>query len=334
MSQFPEDTEYEKIIDYILSFLNISRDSTAVSLEEPITNDSPVRADVVIRDTKATYFVEITKRLSLSALSRVTLQQALMRNESPDKVFFIAANVIPPEFHSLAEKTGIILIQLPHSLTVYQKKTGLSSKGKLTADKSWRVVTRLLKEKTISIRQISIQEGISYGLSHKVMQELVDSHIATKEEYNIRISDISSLLNIIAWERNMKKLKIDEFWLPHDQALTAAREMSHVCDEQGIDLAFNSFTAAGLYTGYALKHDEIHLYIHKDHISFLKDAYTEQTGSVRAILYHPDREIMLHSHVIEGVRVTSPSQTLLDIAGMGYSGITLAKKMVEIFDRL
>lgn len=334
MSQSPEDTEYEKIVDYILSSLSISRDSNAVSLEEPITTDFPVRADIVIRDTKVTYFVEITKRLSLSALSRVTLQQALMEKQSPDNVFIIAANVIPPDFIPLAVKTGIRLFQLPHNLTVYQKKTGSSSKGKLTADKSWRVVTRLLKEKTISIRQISIQEGISYGLSHKVMQELVDSHIATKEGYNIRISDISSLLNIIAWERNMKKLKIDEFWLPHDQGLTAARELSQVCDEQGIDLAGNSFTAAGLYTGYALKHDEIHLYIHKDHITFLKDAYAEQTGSVRAILYQPDRGIMAQSKIIEGVRITSPSQTLLDIAGMGYAGITLAKKMVEIFDRL
>jgi hypothetical protein len=257
-----------------------------------------------------------------------------MRNESSDNVFIIAANVIPPDFLSFAEKTGIRLIQLPHNLMVYQKKTGSSSKGKLTADKSWRVVTRLLKEKTISIRQISIQEGISYGLSHKVMQELVDSHIATKEEYNIRISDISSLLNIVAWERNMKKLKIDEFWLPHDQALTAARELSQVCDEQSIDLAFNSFTAAGLYTGYAIKHDEIHLYLDKKHLSFLKNTYEEICGSIRAVVYIPDRDIMVQSKIIEGVRITSPSQTLLDIAGMGHTGITLAKKMVEIFDRL
>lgn len=334
VSQSPEDNEYEKIIDYILSSLSISRDSTAVSLEEPITTDSPVRADVVIRDTKATYFVEITKRLSLSALSRVTLQQALMRSESPDNVFIIAANVIPSDFHSLAQKTDIKLIQLPHNLTVYQKKTGSSSKGKLTADKSWRVVTRLLKEKSISIRQISIQEGISYGLSHKVIQELLDSHVAIKDEYTIRMADISPLLNIIAWERNMKKLKIDEFWLPHEEVHIAAQELSRVSEEQGIDLAFNSFTAAGLYTGYAIKHDEIHLYIDKKHLSFLKNIYEEICGSIRAVVYNPDRDIMAQSKIIEGVRVTSPSQTLLDISGMGYSGVTLAKKMVEIFDSL
>ena len=109
---------------------------------------------------------------------------------------------------------GIQLIQLPYNLLVHQKNFTPSSKGKITADKSWRVVTRLLKEKATSIRQISVKEGISYGLSHKVIQELLDSHIASKDDYLIRISDISPLLNIIAWERNLKKLKIDEISQP------------------------------------------------------------------------------------------------------------------------
>lgn len=336
VSHTPEDSENEKIIDYILSILEISRESVTISREVPIDNDSPVLADIVIEDTIITYYIEIKKRLSVQALSQITLYQALIRNETPEKkaVFIIAASVIPSEFHTIAEKTGIKLIQLPHPLVVSQKNLSPTSKGKITADKSWRVVTRLLKEKCISIRQISIQEKISYGLAHKVIQELLESHIATKEEYCIRISDISPLLNIIAWERNMKKLQQDEFWLPHDQAHAAAQELSQVGENQGIWLVFNSFTAAGLYTGYAQKHDEVHLYMQSSNLSFLKNTYSGQKGAVRAVVYRPDREIMTNSRIIEGVRVTSPAQTLLDIAGMGYSGITLAKKMVEIFDRL
>lgn len=331
-----DNMESEKIIDFIHHSLGISRGSSTVTLEKRISDEYPVYADIVIKENSINFIIELKKRLSLQAFSQVTFQQALLKNELSDdrNVFVIAANVIPSEYQSLAKKMGIQLIQLPYNLLVHQKNLTSTSKGKLTADKSWRVVSRLLKDKTISIRQISVIEGISYGLSHKVIQELLDSHIASKDGYLIKISDISPLLNIIAWERNMKKLKIDEFWLPHDTAHSAAQELSYVSEKQGINLVFNSFTAAGLYTGYAVKHDELHFYIDKEQLPFFKKQYEEISGSIRAVVYRPDRDVMRNSNKIEGVRITSPSQTLLDIAGMGYSGITLAKSMVELFDKL
>jgi len=69
-------------------------------------------------------------------------------------------------------------------------------------------------------------------------------------------------------------------------------------------------------------------------LTSFKNQYEETSGSIRAVVYRPDRDVMRNSNTIEGVKVTSPGQTLLDIAGMGYSGITLAKNMVEIFDKL
>jgi len=330
------ESESDKIVSYIIHSLNLPQNSVRVSHEVLISPDYPIRIDIMIEENQHRYYVEIKKRLTLQALEQVTLQQALLKNEIPPGMatFIIATPIIPEVFHELAYKTGINLIKLPHNLIVSDKNKISTSKTKLTADKSWRVVTRLLKEKTISIRQIALQEGISYGLSHKVVRELLDSHIATKDEYYIRISDVSSLLNIVAWERSLKKLKIDEFWLPHENAHTAAREITHVSEDQKIPFACNSFTAAGIYTGYAVKHNEVHFYLNKEHLSFFKSNYGEPSGSVKAVVYHPDRDILFQSRIIEGIQVTSPGQTLLDIAGMGYSGINLAKQMVEIFDHL
>ena len=336
MANPDENKKSEKIIDFIHHSLGISHESSIVTLEERISDEYPIHADIIIKYNSINYIIELKKRLSLQAFSQVALLQILLKNELSNNrnVFVIAASVITSEYQSLAEKMGIQLIQLPYNLLVHQKNFTPSSKGKITADKSWRVVTRLLKEKAISIRQISVKEGISYGLSHKVIQELLDSHIASKDGYLIRIADISPLLNIIAWERNLKKLKIDEFWLPHENVHPAAQELSYVSEEQGINLVFNSFTAAGLYTGYAVKHDELHFYLEKEQLDSFKNQYEETSGFIRAVVYRPDRDVMRNSNTIEGVRVTSPGQTLLDIAGMGYSGITLAKSMVEIFDKL
>ncbi len=226
------------------------------------------------------------------------------------------------------------MIQLPHNLTIPRITNQYAPKGKITAEKSWRIICRLLKVKTSSIRQLALKENISYGLAHKVIQELLDSDIAIKNANIIQIKDISPLFNIIAWERNTRKLQVNEFWLPHQDFHSAAQELIEVGMKHGFELVCNSFTAAGLYTGYAMKHDEIHFYIDKEYIPFLQNTYEDKTGRIKAVVYLPDRDVSKSSKNIEGIQVTSPGQTLLDIAGMGYSGINLAKKMVEIFDRL
>ncbi|WP_304022002.1 hypothetical protein [Methanospirillum hungatei] len=323
-------------MDFIVSTLGIQSKDAMISYEEPIITDTPVQSDILIQDPKWTYVIEVKKRVSIESFSYTALQKALIEKETSKKNyrFIIAATVIPQEIQLLAEKINVELVQLPHNLTIPQITDQYATKGKITAEKSWRVICRLLKEKRTSIRQLAVKEHVSYGLAHKVIQELLDSDIAIKNVNLIQIQDISPLFNVIAWERNTRKLQISEFWPPHQDFHSAAQELSDVGMKHGFELVCNSFTAAGLYTGYAMKHDEIHFYIDKEYIPFLLNTYTDKTGRIKAIVYLPDRDVSKSSKLIEGIRVTSPGQTLLDIAGMGYSGINLAKKMVEIFDRL
>lgn len=336
MSSLSARVDNEKIVDFIVSALGIQSKDAMITYEEPIITDTPVRTDILIQDPKWTYVIEVKKRVSLESFSYTALQKTLLEKEPSKKNyrFIIAATVIPEEIQSLAEKINVELIQLPHNLGTSRIPNQYSPKGRITAEKSWRIVCRLLRDKSSSIRQIALKVNVSYGLAHKVIQELLDSDIAIKNENLIQIEDISPLFNIIAWERNLRKLQVNEFWLSHQDSYSVARELSDVSMKHGFELVCNSFTAAGLYTGYAVKHDEIHLYIDKEYIPFLQETYADKTGRIKAIVYLPDREVSKSSRTIEGIRVTSPGQTLLDITGMGYSGINLAKKLVEIFDRL
>lgn len=55
---------------------------------------------------------------------------------------------------------------------------------------------------------------------------------------------------------------------------------------------------------------------------------------IKARIYTPDRELFHNTRDIERVQLVSPAQTLLDLAGLGYSGRDITKAMVEKYASL
>ena len=206
---------------------------------------------------------------------------------------------------------------------------------KITSDKSWRVISRLLKEKTTSIRQLALMEKVSYGWAHATIQSLINQGIVIKKENYVSISDINKLLNGVAWERPFENLRVGEINLDYDSATRAATDISFILKNQNMKFAFTSYTAGGLYTGYAVRYDTIYLYLEKNEIDLFKETFkTEAKTGIKARIYAPDRDVFSDKMEIESIIVTSPAQTLLDLAGLGYSGLDITKAMVENYARI
>ncbi|MBU3965799.1 MAG: hypothetical protein KKG76_00245 [Euryarchaeota archaeon] len=70
-------------------------------------------------------------------------------------------------------------------------------------------------------------------------------------------------------------------------------------------------------------------------MDFFKNTFrvTEKQG-IKARIYVPDRDVFGDARDKEGIRIVSPSQTLLDLAGLGYSGRDITKAMVEKYATL
>lgn len=51
-------------------------------------------------------------------------------------------------------------------------------------------------------------------------------------------------------------------------------------------------------------------------------------------VYSPDRDVFNGAKELESVTVVSPAQALLDLAGLGYSGMDMTKAMVEAYANL
>ncbi len=149
------------------------------------------------------------------------------------------------------------------------------------------------------------------------------------------ISDTNKLLNGVAWERPFENLRAEEINIEYDSAIHAANDISRALKRQESKFAFASYTAAGLYTGYAVRHDAIYLYLDKTEFGLFKDLFeTRKTIGIKAGIYTPDRDVFSDKKEIESITVTSPAQTLLDLAGLGYSGLDITKAMVDNYARI
>ncbi|MCX9085680.1 MAG: hypothetical protein OIN87_12875 [Candidatus Methanoperedens sp.] len=328
-----------ELFEILRAKLNLSYG--AVVKEEQVLKDAstPIRVDMVIEDGNNRYFVEVKSRANIDTIAQLVLIKELLRNENQDisSVFFvIAGNIFTPEVERIANQTNIILVTIPRNIEHQAQKYDHSAgKVKITSEKSWKVISRLLAEKTTSIRQLSILEKVSYGWAHATIKSLISQGVVTRKENYVSISDTSKLINGVAWERPFENLYADEINIEYQDAFTAASELSHILKNNGIKFAFTSYTAAGLYTGYAIRHDTVYLYIDKKEIDFFKNTFraTEQQG-IKARIYTPDRDVFADTREKEGIRIVSPSQTLLDLAGLGYSGRDITKAMVDKYASL
>jgi len=136
--------------------------------------------------------------------------------------------VIPPREEVIAKKVDISFVLLPHTIrsSTSIDTNGIANKNiKITSDKSWKVVARLLKEQTTSIRQLALKEHVSYGWAHATIQSLINQGIVIRKEKYVCISDINKLLNGVAWERPFENLRAEEINIEYDSAISAANDI-------------------------------------------------------------------------------------------------------------
>jgi hypothetical protein len=337
-----ESKELEKSLDYIKDYLKISSDSTDRNIEtlyEYHSLDLPLRPDAVLEENDSIYLIQIKSKATIDTVARMNLlRDLLMQNENTRKNIHlvIAAKSFSEREKGIMNQLNIVMIKLPWSFKPNSDKQFESKTQRITSDKSWKIVSRLLKEKNTSIRQLSIQEGVSYGWAHKTIQTLIQQNIV-KQDYNyVSISNVDKLLNGIAWERPLINLKNCEITIPFDDSMHAAREITEAFAMQdNIPVGFTAYTAATLYSGYGVRSDSVYLYLKDEHVDYFQEIFeSPSTNGIKAMIYRPDRDVFQETLEKEGIRIVSASQTLLDLAGMGYSAMDITKAMVSMYDKI
>lgn len=336
----PENEQlYESVKEVLWQKLDLSKNARLKP--EFLIKDGVIllKPDLAIEDGTDRYIIEVKKKLSIVSVSMINLYKDLIskRSDKHRYHYIIICKVSAPLEEAVAKAAGIYVLLLPPGAKMPDVDAAKPSAGiKLTSKKSWAIISSLLKEKMSSIRQISLKEHISYGWAHKTVSALLSQGIAARKDDLIVISDVNKLLNGIAWERPFENLFVREIKLRGKSAFDTARYISHVTKSDNIDCSFTSYTAAGLYTGYSVRGDTAYAYVKDQDIDRLIDLLSEDItdDGVTVRLYAPDRDVFKDSQELEEVKVVSPGQTLLDIAGQGYSSKDVTKMMVDKYAAL
>ena len=329
-----------ELIELLRTELGFSSNAS-IRQESALGDKYPIQFDLVIEDDNKIYVVELKRVVRFESLSQMGFLKLLLSArdvETGNIQLVIAGKRITPEALEAAKKIGIRFIKLPANIGLEEArdKPGIAAL-KLTAPKSWQVISSLLKIEEASIRQLSIKSGVSYGWTHATIKALGSKGIVSDAGGYVKVADINKLLNGIAWERPFERLFSQEIHISANSPLGLAQEISSVCNDQQMPCAFTSFTAGEIYTGYSARHDTAYLYLEKVSIAQIAAMFDlPAAGGIAVRIYTPDRDVFKDRRILsaDGVWLVSPAQALLDCAGLGYSGRDITQKLVEIYGQL
>ncbi len=282
------------------------------------------QADLVARAGDVFIVAEVGDRLTIEDVARAFMYSHLIEREDllPGRVeYVLVAKVVPDGVRELAPRVGVTVLRVPGDLQLPRSKPKVGIQvSKLSNEKSWEVVSCMLRTGPASVRVISMEAGVSYGWTHATVSRLQQMGVAVRTPDGVALKDVERLLNGLAWERPLKSL-----WFENDQRIAgpdvmqAGRTMSGYLSDNDIAHAFTGPTAGGLYTGYAHRFDRLYIYLdHEDPLLAL-GPLEDPHGTVSVTVLRSDRDVYGSTEVMDGLRLASEAQTLLDLAGMGAS---------------
>jgi hypothetical protein len=321
-----EDANESLIKELLKADLHLSGKARFESRMPPGADSHGIRTDHIIRDGDDLYLVEVQNLASENSIAKLALLKQLLRDDTANINYVLAAKNIPKTIWNLAGRLHVAVVQLPLNIPV----NIIDDEGRITTQNAWKVVTAILSNELTSIKGISRRAGISYGWAHRITNRLISRGIAEKLNDQVRMANLEKLLEAAALERPMAAMSMGAVRTGYSTSQDAASGLSNLLDKSKIGFAFTGFTAASIYTGSAIRHDAVYLYLkNEENLLLLKSDEVRSLRGIKAYLYKPDRDVTRESQRIGDVRVVSKEQALLDMAGFGRSGGVLAMEMAR-----
>lgn len=294
------------------------------------------RADLILVSDNTSYIVEVKQRLTTDDVARALLVKRMLEMKDSDyrnPELVLIAKIVPKKVLSVADEVGIHVIRLESDIQLpFSTSARPSRVSKVSHWKSWKVTTDLIRSGSTSMRQLSISSGVSYGWTHATVRHLVEMGVATRNDEGVSITDMERLLDGVAWERPLSNLLVRKVQMVGDDHMETARSIEDAMGDWKLEHAFTGFTSGGIYTGYGQRFDRIFMYLDTEAVDEVEMSLSDGTGGIELMLYASDRNVWKEKRMVEGITLVSPSQTLLDLIGLGYGARTMAREMWKYYE--
>ena len=327
------DLKREDLFRFLQEKLNLSNKAQLSMLSARSIKDNYSIADANITDGVRRIHLIFKYRATLNDLSKMNLLKSLTSLDKNDDFldeYVILSTRTDPQITEYSQRLAILTIGIPSEILPREYYRQNVKTVKMSLSRSFHVIYKFLQLSPSTISEVSDQSGVSYGWTHAVINRLIEIGIAERRTGYYSIKNVNALLDLLAYERPIRSLVYRELMVNSVDAMHLANEISRFAEVESIDLAFTGITSSSMYDKFNIRRDSAYLYVRREDIGhFLELIGKEKKGNVKLTVLLPDRDIFSNTSVLNGIRVVSAEQTLLDLASMGIQAREVAVRMVD-----
>lgn len=321
----------QKILHVLSKKIRISPNAR-VSSEQFVQIDNVMyEFDAIVENGKELIYVEIKNRLTNEGLSKFNLYKDVITKQSKEKTkFAMVVRKVGAQAETLAKVLGIILIEAPRSFFGEDFQVSRATRVRLSTTKSFNVIFKMIENGPSTIQELSEISATSYGWTQAVVRRLIDLRVAERKYGLYSLSNLDKLFDAVAYERPIGSLVSKEYWAGPENIMELARDFTLHGELGNIEVALMGPTALLAYDPYQVRSDEMYLYIDSSKVTAVKDEFSlDNNGTVKIVIFLPDRNVFANSQKVNGIRVTSKEQTLLDLISFGLLYRDSCRRMVD-----
>ncbi|MHB1709299.1 MAG: hypothetical protein ACYCT2_07490 [Thermoplasmataceae archaeon] len=297
--------------------------------------------DLVMEDQNSIFFIELQRKLSQDTIAKFFEAKEWI-TKSPkshkERIFLIAAQDTDQISEKMAALLDIKVERIPISRYDIDVRVQMEPiKIKITANKAWKVVIALLRYQPTSIYNIMKKSEVSYGEAHRVVSYLRNRDLLTQKGNFVSVSDLRPILNAVFWERPLKSLMVEHYYIKNNIPGDIPRLISELLRRNDIDHAFTGIAAYERYFGGIRNESSYGLYVDTSNQSFrglIREIISMNESGIHLLVYKPDRDVFMNSKSVENTQLVDTGQLLLDLCGGDKIELQLATEMVKHIDKI
>jgi len=317
--------KYQPVNAKFQSVIDVLKKAHPDSSIETLSNDFD-SYDLILEHDRAVYIIgiKLTRATRQTVFKLILYGKAVAQRYSDRKVYLkLYAPSMAPDAKAYFLKAGGSFQKLGSA-----RRGAAANPVKITSPGSWKVVCYFLKNDGSTTNQASVKAGVSYPWTRSVVKKLVELGALDDKGRKVRVVDLDALFKAVAWERPINGIKSLQFRGAYADEREALNELYSNVEGIVPKSACTLFTAADLYLEGAASGGCIQLYADENAAQVIKSLMGEGEG-VSFQIYNPDRDLEDDIYEIDGLRVVSMEQAILDLAGLGSAGADSAKILVE-----
>jgi DNA-binding Lrp family transcriptional regulator len=201
---------------------------------------------------------------------------------------------------------------------------------KLTAPVSYSIVKYILENPDTSQIDIARNLHVSKAMVSYVSRDLADRGVLSQYgKARMKLRDPLKLLEAIAFERPLLRLKVDDFRTEYSDIKTVEETIGRAATKSVTNYAFTCYSALSKYLKYYLTYPTVHVY--SDNPNELRRYTEDGRGDVNLVLLKPDLKTILQSAIDkQGLKTVTRIQTVIDLFCLGGAGRDGAIKLYEM----